>query len=67
MSPNPNDNIANAQQQFANSKCASTGDAMGDSWGQTGGNLGKFMKNLNNMSGGYETSNENCPSPLKDA
>ena len=65
MSPNPNANLANAQQVFANSKCASTGDVMGDSWGQTGGSLGKFMENLNNMAGGYETYNDNCPSPLK--
>jgi hypothetical protein len=66
MSPNPNANISSAQQIFANSVCASTGDAMGDSWGQAGGsNLGRFMENLNNMAGGYETSNENCPSPLK--
>ena len=53
MSPNPNDNIQSAQQQFANSACASTGDAMGDSWSQTGGSdLGKFIESLNNMSGG---------------
>ena len=65
MSPNPNANLANAQQVFANSKCASTGDVMGDSWGQTGGSLGKFMENLNNMAGGYETSNDDCPPPLK--
>ena len=53
MSPNPNDNIQSAQQQFANSACASTGDAMGDTWGQKGGSdLGKFIESLNNMSGG---------------
>ena len=53
MSPNPNDNIQSAQQQFADSACASTGDAMGDSWSQTGGSdLGKFIESLNNMSGG---------------
>ena len=53
MSPNPNDNIQSSQQQFADSACASTGDAMGDSWGQKGGSdLGKFIENLNNMSGG---------------
>lgn len=53
MSPNPNANIQSAQQQFANSACASTGDAMGDTWNQTGGSdLGKFIENLNNMTGG---------------
>lgn len=53
MSPNPNDNIQSAQQQFADSACASTGDVMGDSWSQTGGSdLGKFIESLNNMSGG---------------
>ena len=53
MSPNPNDNISSAQQQFADSACASTGDAMGDSWSQKGGSdLGKFIESLNNMSGG---------------
>lgn len=53
MSPNPNANIQSAQQQFANSACASTGDAMGDTWSQTGGSdLGKFIENLNNMTGG---------------
>jgi hypothetical protein len=53
MSPNPNDNIQSSQQQFADSACASTGDAMGDSWNQTGGSdLGKFIESLNNMSGG---------------
>ena len=53
MSPNPNNNISSAQQQFADSACASTGDAMGDSWSQKGGSdLGKFIESLNNMSGG---------------
>ena len=53
MSPNPNDNIQSSQQQFADSACASTGDAMGDTWGQKGGSdLGKFIESLNNMSGG---------------
>jgi hypothetical protein len=53
MSPNPNANIQSAQQQFANSACTSTGDVMGDSWSQTGGSdLGRFIENLNNMSGG---------------
>ena len=53
MYPNPNQNIQSAQQQFADSACASTGDAMGDSWSQSGGSdLGKFIENLNNMSGG---------------
>ena len=53
MSPNPNGNIQSGQQQFADSACVSTGDVMGDSWSQTGGSdLGKFIENLNNMSGG---------------
>lgn len=58
MSPNPNDNIQSSQQQFADSACASTGDAMGDSWSQTGGSdLGKFIESLNNMSGGKRRKN----------
>ena len=58
MSPNPNDNIQSSQQQFADSACASTGDAMGDSWSQTGGSdLGKFIDSLNNMSGGKRRKN----------
>lgn len=58
MSPNPNDNIQSAQQQYADSACASTGDAMGDTWNQTGGSdLGKFIENLNNMSGGKRRKN----------
>ena len=60
MSPNPNDNIQSAQQQFANSACASTGDVMGDSWSQNGGSdLGKFIESLNNMSGGRKRKKRN--------
>ena len=52
MSPNPNANIASAQQAFADGACASSGDNA-SGWGQTGGSdLGKFMESLNNMSGG---------------
>ena len=59
MSPNPNDNISTAQQQFANNVCASSGDAMGDSWSQTGGSdLEKFIKTLNKMSGGKRQYNK---------
>jgi hypothetical protein len=67
MSPNPNSNIQSAQQQFANSACASTGDAMGDSWSQTGGSdLGKFIENLNNMSGGKKKKRKNTKPSKKN-
>jgi hypothetical protein len=37
MSPNPNDNLAAAQQLMANTLCAGSLDNMGDSWSQGGG------------------------------
>lgn len=60
MSPNPNDNIAAAQQLMANTLCAGSLDSMGDSWSgggtrkKRGGTsaLGTFVENLNNMNGG---------------
>ena len=53
MYPNPNQNIQSAQQQFADSACTKywrrNGRFMESKWGS---DLGKFIENLNNMSGG---------------